>query len=139
VLGIDCPDFRDRYQLKTMNRLRTALALTGISLLSCMAPPPADPRIMLLEGTRAFLDVSNARVMNVNGVQMFVADLTNTSPVLTHRFVWRVEFRNNSGTQVATSDTRWQTLQLTARESRQVQIAASNPLAVDFIFTARRN
>lgn len=115
------------------------LAAASLGLASCMAPAPTDPRIHLLDGARAFLQVTNARVASVNGVPMFAADLTNTSPNLSHDVSWLVEFRDMGGLQVASSDSRWTRLHLRAGETRQVKLAASNPNAADFVFKARRN
>jgi hypothetical protein len=115
-----------------------AVAAT-ILVAACQVSRYTDPRIVLLDSTESYIEVSNARIQDEGGTPLFVADIANTSSYNRHRIEWCVEFRNGVGQQVARADTRWASMGLESGESRQVQMAASDPNATDFLLKVRKN
>jgi uncharacterized protein YcfL len=111
-------------------------AVAGCQAPPVVAPPPALP-VERLGGLSPSIVVESSVLRRDSGVPMFVAGLRNTSQAFSFTLEWQVEFKDDFGTQVAASDTRWAQVALRPGESKQLQLVASSPAARDFVLKIR--
>ncbi len=112
----------------------------GLFLPACQAPqaaPGLEERVQMLAGVPMYIVVDACSLRRDTGVPMFMGDLRNSSRVATSNIEWQVEFRDELGTQVAASDTRWAGVTLGPGESKQIQLVASSPSARQFCLKLR--